>query len=142
MRLEIRAARFVGVVGGIVAIPLVLLLALMDEPRVSSTRGIVLMLSPVLIGLAATAWWLVLRRLLRIATLRGAVVGAATGVLTFMSYAAMVEIWLMATSEGRIGMGFLTVGLYGFLLFGWIPVLAGAFSGWIAERHLQLKLDQ
>lgn len=126
---RIRSSVIVGVIGGLASIPLVGVLATMFGARVEAAAVWALVVAPIYIGALASAWWLALSPWSTGELLRSIVLGAATGVLAFFSFALTV-----ALLPGDIGReGFYVVGIMGFLLFGWIPVIAGAFAGWATQ---------
>lgn len=129
-----RGAIIVGVIGGLASVPLVLVLGAMFGNKLEAELVLALGGAPVYIGVLASAWWLALSRWMRVGTDRAILLGGATGVLAFLSFAATVallppELGLLSGREG-----FYVVGAIGFVLFGWIPVIAGGFAGWTARR--------
>jgi len=116
------------------SIPLALLIAFYGTSA-SFLVNLLLFLAPVFIGIIAVVWLLVLLRLLpRLWAFSAPVSGAAVGVLAFQTYAVLVAIGAKFTTSTSWTEALLAIGVYGMLLYGWIPLVCGAFAGWIAER--------
>lgn len=135
---NLKAARLVGIVAALVSVPLVAVLWGFFGGKAGSPRDIAYVAAPFIVGAFAFGWWLVSWRAIRVPLFRGITAGAVCGVLTFLSFAATFDFWWVASPGTPFGEGFRMVGGVGLLLFGWIPLIAGAVSGWFAERKYLL----
>ena len=91
--------------------------------------------APLLIGAASGVVALVLKNIANgLWKISPAIVGAIVGVVAFLSYALALSVGAEYFGRGSFGETFHVFGGVGILLFGWIPLVFGAFSGWLSQK--------
>ena len=116
--------------------PLAALILVIFRGFSSSSYVIAIMfLAPVLIGVVALLWLVLLMKFLpNLWEFSAPVSGAIVGVLSFISYAVGGAITSLLLGQEDPHEILFFIGGYGFLALGWIPILFGAFAGWLVKK--------
>ena len=124
-----------GIVATVSSAPLALMLTETISDEQYQFVKVLMYCSPILIGIAAVVWYYILAKFAKsLWVISPAVFGAVVGLLTFLTFACGYGIGAEMTGEGRFTEAFHMVGGFGLLLFGWIPIVFGAFSGWLGAK--------
>ena len=124
-----------GIIATVSSAPLALMLTETVSDEQYQLVKVLMYCSPILIGIAAVIWYYVLAKFAKsLWEISPAVSGAVVGLLTFVTFALAYGVGAEMTGEGQFTEAFYMVGGLGLLLFGWIPILFGAFSGWLGAK--------
>jgi hypothetical protein len=92
-----------------------------------------LFIAPVIVGAVSVLWLNALMKFCpHVWHLSPAVSGSVVGVLSFVTYVVAVAFGAEAFTRTSWLDALLLIGGYGLLLFGWVPLVLGAFGGWLA----------
>ena len=133
MALLLRASLLVGFIGVLASAPYFFVLSEF-HPFAAAQTSIPLAALAV-VFLAAAIYFALVYNLLGSSPFRGRLAGVYAALLTYASVSLLYVIAVPAV-RGQPAPQTLAFVLWGFLITGWLPIAAGFFAGWLAERHV------
>jgi hypothetical protein len=132
-----KSALLMGFTAIVVSIPFVLLLWHPSDRPYDHILRTWLLLSPLLLGILTFFYFEILVFLLKGLWLRfSPILGALTGILTFMSFAIVYPLLLlpMPTPGEDYFQNLSVIAGMGFLIFGWVPIVLGGGAAWLGNK--------
>ena len=91
-------------------------------------------LTPIMIGIVSVTWIYIFKsKLSPFKNLSSKITSILVAILTVYTLAIIWGIVADIHNKEPFLGAFSIIGIFGMLLFGWVPVLAGAFAGWCGD---------
>ncbi|MBX3704347.1 MAG: hypothetical protein KF822_11290 [Steroidobacteraceae bacterium] len=128
-----RASLLVGFIGVLASTPYFFALSVFHP--VAATRTWTSLIALTTVFLAAAVYFASLYRLLGRSPYRGRLAGVFAALLTYASV-ALLYVFAVPAVRGQPAPQTIGFALWAFLITGWLPIAAGFFAGWLAERNV------
>jgi hypothetical protein len=130
-----KSGLLLGVTAFVVSIPFMMLLWNPSDRPDDHILRTWLLLSPLVLGVLAYLYFVILEFVLPTFRLRfSPIFGAIIGILTFMSFAVIFPLFLVPTPGDSYFHNFSVIAGIGFLIFGWVPIVLGGGAAWLGIK--------